>query len=56
MRTKGLLSHSSATVVGSVWPGRMTVSRRQREQHVHDRALEVGEVVDPGARTPPTES
>ena len=26
MRTNALFSSSSATVVGSVWPGRMTVS------------------------------
>jgi hypothetical protein len=40
-RTNALPSHSSATVVGSVWPGRMTVSGGSAMQRVHDRALQV---------------
>ena len=37
-----LCSSSSATVVGSVWPGWIRVCGGQRQQLVHDRALEVG--------------
>ena len=41
MRTNGLFSSSSPTVVGSVWPGRIDGLRREREDHFHDRVLDV---------------
>ena len=51
---KALPSHSSAIVVGSVWPGRMTLWW-ERHERVDDPGRS-SSLVEPGARTPPTES
>ena len=54
-RTKAFCSHSSPIVVGSVWPGRTTVSGGSFISTSMIDALRSSKLVDPGAFTPPTE-
>ena len=55
MRTNELPSSSSATVVGSVCPGRITVSDGSVSSTSMIECLMSANVVWFGARTPPTE-
>ena len=54
-RTNALLSHSSPIVVGSVWPGCTRVSGGSFISTSMIEFLRSAKLVEPGARTPPTE-
>ena len=54
-RMKALFSHSSPTVVGSVWPGCRRVSGGSSISTSMIDDFRSSKVVEPGARTPPTE-